>query len=170
MFHVQEFRHEIVELSQTLLGDGEISVFVVDYLINVGKSTPEIEVILWALGSLEGDIVELEISLIDGGRFEDQAVAVLVFLGNVKNLLRGEFLFLFYHSCFYYIIKKRFSLEVYINKRFLFSSYFFSFTDILTCLVKRLWDKLYLTVNYTVSLRGSVCLSRSIVEIRIEIV
>ena len=60
-----------MELSEALLGYAEVCVFMVYDLVNVGQASSEIEVILGALGSFESDIVELEVSAIDGGWFQD---------------------------------------------------------------------------------------------------
>lgn len=85
LFHVEELWHEVMELSEALLGDAEVCVLVVYDLVNVGQASSEVQIILGALGSFESDIVELEVSAIDGGWFQDQAVTVFVLFGNVQD-------------------------------------------------------------------------------------
>jgi len=63
-----------VELSQPFFGNCKVSVFVINYFINVSQSTTEVKIILWSFSSLECNIVELEISVVNGSRFKDQTV------------------------------------------------------------------------------------------------
>ncbi len=71
LFHVKEFGHEVVEFSEAFLGDAEICVFMIHDLIDISEASSEVHVIFRSLSSFQSDIVELKISVIDGGWFQN---------------------------------------------------------------------------------------------------
>lgn len=78
-----------MELSEALFCNAEFGMFMINNLINVGKSSSEVEIILRFFSSLKRNIVKLEIPVFNGGWLQDQTVAVFMFFRNVEDFLWG---------------------------------------------------------------------------------
>jgi hypothetical protein len=79
LFHIDKFRHKVVELPETLFGSGKVGMFMINNFIDVSESSSKVEVILRPFSPFQSNVVKLKVSVINGGWLQDQTVTVFVF-------------------------------------------------------------------------------------------
>jgi hypothetical protein len=79
LFHIDKLRHKVVELPQTLFGNGKVGMLMINNLIDVSESSSKVEVILRSFSPFQSNIVKLKVSVINGSWLQDQTITVFVF-------------------------------------------------------------------------------------------
>lgn len=93
LFDIKILRVEVFELPEPLPCNLDGGVFEINYFLNVGESSPEVEVVeLIHIVLFEGHVVQHVISFADSKGFRRDGVSVLVLFGS-HHYLVGERLF-----------------------------------------------------------------------------